>query len=88
MATTESRLRKLVAHHLDIDSDVVEPDASFLSLGADSLDMVELMMATEDEFGVEISDADAEAAIEADGANFGALLALVRGKLGEGGDHG
>ena len=57
----ESRVRKIVVEHLGVEEDKVTKDASFIDdLGADSLDTVELVMAFEEEFGVEIPDDAAE----------------------------
>lgn len=57
----EKRVKKIVAEKLSVDLDEVIPEASFLDdLGADSLDLVELIMAMEEEFDIEISDDDAE----------------------------
>jgi acyl carrier protein len=56
-----SRIRKLVAEQLGVDPDSVGPESSILDdLGADSLDVVELVMAIEDEFDIEVPDEDAE----------------------------
>ncbi len=61
MATNQERLIEIIAQQLGIDSDNVTPDASFMEdLGADSLDTVELVMALEEEFDLEIPDSDAE----------------------------
>lgn len=61
MADTLTRLKKIIADHLDIDSTRVVPEASFSDdLGADSLDAVELIMAFEEYFEIEISDEEAE----------------------------
>ena len=61
MATIEERVKKIVAEQLGVKEEEVQTDASFVEdLGADSLDTVELVMALEEEFGVEIPDEDAE----------------------------
>ena len=61
MATNQERLLEIIAKQLGVDEDNVTPDASFMEdLGADSLDTVELVMALEEEFEIEIPDSDAE----------------------------
>ena len=61
VATTYERLKKIVVEQLGVDEDEVKPEASFVDdLNADSLDLVELIMSLEEEFGTEISDEDAE----------------------------
>jgi len=61
MASVEERVKQIVAEQLGVDEDQVTNDASFMDdLGADSLDTVELVMALEEEFDIEISDEDAE----------------------------
>ena len=61
MSDVAERVRKIVVEHLGVDAEKVTPEASFIDdLGADSLDTVELVMALEEEFGVEIPDEDAE----------------------------
>jgi acyl carrier protein len=60
-ADLEKKLRKIVADHLDVEEDRIMSNSSFIDdLGADSLGLVELIMALEDEFGLEIPDEDAE----------------------------
>lgn len=60
-ATTYERLKKIVVEQLGVDEEEVKPEASFVDdLNADSLDLVELIMSLEEEFGTEISDEDAE----------------------------
>jgi acyl carrier protein len=60
-AETEARLRKIVADQLGVEEGQVVASASFADdLHADSLDLVELIMSIEEEFGIEISDEDAE----------------------------
>jgi len=59
--TTFDRLKKLIVEQLGVDEQEVTPQASFVEdLNADSLDLVELIMSLEEEFGMEISDEDAE----------------------------
>ncbi|MCZ2328557.1 acyl carrier protein [Bartonella sp. F02] len=61
MSDTEERVKKIIVEHLGVDADKVVGNASFIDdLGADSLDTVELVMAFEEEFGVEIPDDVAE----------------------------
>jgi len=61
MATVEERVRKMIAEQLGVEEEEVTPEASFVEdLGADSLDTVELVMALEEEFSIEIPDEDAE----------------------------
>lgn len=61
MASTEERVKQIVAEQLGVDDAQVTNEASFMDdLGADSLDTVELVMALEEEFDIEISDEDAE----------------------------
>lgn len=60
-AAVAERIKKIVAEHLSVDLDKVTDGASFVDdLGADSLDTVELVMALEEEFGLEIPDEEAE----------------------------
>ena len=55
------QVRKIIVEQLGVDEEEVTPDASFVDdLGADSLDTVELVMAFEEEFDIEIPDEDAE----------------------------
>ncbi len=58
---TEHRVKAIIVKQLGVKEDDVLPDKSFIDdLGADSLDIVELVMAMEDEFGFEIPDDEAE----------------------------
>ncbi|MGD9850505.1 MAG: acyl carrier protein [Nitrospirales bacterium] len=57
----EERVKKIIAEQLGVEEDDVVPEAKFVEdLGADSLDTVELVMALEEEFEIEIPDEDAE----------------------------
>jgi acyl carrier protein len=61
MAEVEAKVKKIISEQLGVPEGDVKPEASFVNdLGADSLDTVELVMALEEEFGVEIPDEDAE----------------------------
>lgn len=61
MSDIADRVKKIVVEHLGVDAEKVALEASFIDdLGADSLDTVELVMAFEEEFGVEIPDTAAE----------------------------
>ena len=61
MSDTPDRVKKIVVEHLGVDEAKVTEQASFIDdLGADSLDTVELVMAFEEEFGIEIPDDAAE----------------------------
>ena len=62
MATSaEERLKKIIAKELSVSEEEVTPEASFIDdLNADSLDLVELIMALEEEFDVKISDEEAD----------------------------
>ncbi len=59
--SVEDKVKKMIAEKLSVDLEEVVPEASFVDdLGADSLDLVELIMSMEEEFDIEISDEDAE----------------------------
>jgi acyl carrier protein len=64
MSDVADRVKKIVIEHLNVDADKVTENASFIDdLGADSLDTVELVMAFEEEFNVEIPDDAAESIV-------------------------
>ena len=61
MSDVSERVKKIVVEHLGVEEAKVTENASFIDdLGADSLDTVELVMAFEEEFGIDIPDEDAE----------------------------
>ena len=59
--SVEDKIKKIIAEKLSVDLSEIVPEASFIDyLGADSLDLVELIMSMEEEFDIEISDEKAE----------------------------
>jgi len=70
--STFGRVKKVIVEQLDVSEEEVTPEASFVDdLGADSLDVVELVMGLEEEFDIEIPDEDAEKiARVADAVNY------------------
>ena len=61
MEPVADRVKKIIVDQLGVEEDLVTPEASFVDdLGADSLDTVELVMALEEEFGIDIPDEDAD----------------------------
>ncbi|QTA93012.1 acyl carrier protein [Desulfonema magnum] len=59
--SVEDKIKKIIAEKLSVDMSEIVPEASFVDdLGADSLDLVELIMSMEEEFDIDISDEDAE----------------------------
>jgi acyl carrier protein len=59
--STEQRVKEIIVEQLGVNEGEVKPEAKFVDdLGADSLDLVELVMALEEEYNMEISDEDAE----------------------------
>jgi acyl carrier protein len=82
-ADFEKRVRELIAEQLGVTLDQVGSEANLISdLGADSLDVVELIMAMEDELGVEVPDEDAQKL-----TTVGAVLSYLQEK-GLGGKRG
>lgn len=60
-SSPEERLKKIIADQLGVTEDEVVPEASFIDdLNADSLEMVDLIISLEEEFGVQVTDEDAE----------------------------
>lgn len=78
MTDHRDRINETIMNQLGVSAEKITPDANFIDdLGADSLDTVELVMAFEDEFGVEIPDEEAETI-----ASVGDAYALVAKKIG------
>jgi len=76
--SVEERVKDVIVAQLGVDPSEVKPEASFVDdLGADSLDTVELVMALEEEFGLEIPDEDAEKI-----KTVGETIEHVKSKLG------
>ena len=73
----DERVAEIIVEQLGVSRDEVVAEASFIDdLGADSLDIVELVMAMEEEFNIEIPDEDAEQI-----QTIGAAIAYLKGKL-------
>ena len=78
MEEVQSKLKEIVMDRLNAEEDQIKPEASFVEdLGADSLDIVELIMGLEEEFDIEIPDEDAEKL-----TTVGEAMDYVKGKLG------
>ncbi len=76
----EERVQSIIVEQLGVDAEEVQPAANFVEdLGADSLDVVELIMAFEEEFGIEISDEEAEKL-----RTVSDVLQYVRARAGDG----
>ncbi|RLD17432.1 MAG: acyl carrier protein [Caldiserica bacterium] len=75
----EERVKKVICDQLGVESSQVTPDAHFVNdLGADSLDQVELVMAFEEEFGLEISDEEAQKL-----DTVGKVIEYIKARTGE-----
>ena len=80
MSDIGERVKKIVVEHLGVEADKVTENASFIDdLGADSLDTVELVMAFEKEFDIDIPDEEAEKL-----RTVGAALSYLHDKMGKG----
>ncbi|WP_461830065.1 acyl carrier protein [Aquifex sp.] len=74
----EERVKEIIAEQLGVEKEKITPEAKFIEdLGADSLDVVELIMAFEEEFGIEIPDEDAEKI-----QTVGDVIAYLKEKVG------
>lgn len=84
MSDTAAALRSIVADYLGVDPTEITETTLFSDLGADSLDIVEIHMAVEDHFIIEISDdeiAPFDLFGDAPGKSFGDMCTLIDGKL-------
>ena len=80
MADIEQRIREIIADQLGEEVENITPEKDFVQdLGADSLDVVELIMALEEEFGIEIPEDDAENI-----KTVGDAINYIKQKLGQG----
>lgn len=78
MEEVQQKLKEIVMDRLNAEEDQIKPEASFVEdLGADSLDIVELIMGIEEEFDIEIPDEDAEKL-----TTVGEAMEYVKNKLG------
>ncbi|RUM28595.1 MAG: acyl carrier protein [Aquifex sp.] len=74
----EEKVKEIIAEQLGVEKEKITPEAKFVEdLGADSLDVVELIMAFEEEFGIEIPDEDAEKI-----QTVGDVIAYLKEKVG------
>ncbi len=79
MSRTAERIKEIIAEKLMVELEEVTEDATFRDdLGADSLDLVDLIMEFEDEFGIEIPEEDAEKI-----TTVGEAIAYIERKIGE-----
>lgn len=76
-AEIDAKLKEIVMDRLNVEEEQIKPEASFVEdLGADSLDIVELIMGIEEDFDIEISDEDAEKL-----TTVGEAVAYIKGKI-------
>lgn len=79
MSNTAERVKKIISEQLSVDLDKITPDAKFVDdLGADSLDTVELVMALEEEFEIDIPDEEAEKIV-----TFNDVLSYIQANASE-----
>lgn len=78
MSATEETIKDIIVKIVHCDREVLIPTATFQDMKADSLDMVQVLVALEDEFGIEIPDEDAQKF-----QNFGDFVAYVEARVAE-----
>ena len=77
--SVEQRVKEIIVEQLGVNESEVKPEAKFVDdLGADSLDLVELVMALEEEYNTEISDEDAEKIL-----TVGDAIAYIKGHVSQ-----
>ena len=76
MSAAEETVKDIVVKIVHCDREILKPDATFQDMKADSLDMVQVLVALEDEFGIEIPDEDAQKF-----KNFGDFVKYVEDKV-------
>jgi acyl carrier protein len=81
MSATEETVKDIVVKIVHCDREVLTPTATFQDMKADSLDMVQVLVAIEDEFGIEIPDEDAQKF-----QNFGDFITYIEAKVAEKGN--
>lgn len=81
MSATEETVKDIIVKIVHCDREVLTPTATFQDMKADSLDMVQVLVAIEDEFGIEIPDEDAQKF-----QNFGDFIAYVEARVAEKGN--
>jgi acyl carrier protein len=78
MAATEETIKDIIVKIVHCDRDVLTPESTFQDMKADSLDMVQVLVALEDEFGIEIPDEEAQKF-----KNFGDFVSFVEARVAE-----
>jgi len=81
MSATEETIKDIIVKIVHCDREILTPTATFQDMKADSLDMVQVLVALEDEFGIEIPDEDAQKF-----QNFGDFIAYVEARVAEKGN--
>ena len=78
MATAEETIKDIVVKIVHCDREILTPEVTFQDMKADSLDMVQVLVALEDEFGIEIPDEEAQKF-----KNFGDFISFVEARVAE-----
>lgn len=78
MSAVEDTVKDIVVKIVHCDREILKPEATFQDMKADSLDMVQVLVALEDEFGIEIPDEDAQKF-----KNFGDFVSYVEARVAE-----